>query len=119
MSFDSATFHSDSFKACWYVVIAQTPHVKPVFQSRYRTIVLKWSSIPHTLERWHFVEAGTASRLQSETRIGTYRCPENVIPPPVIFGYFDSVDGYERVVGVERWCVTDSTSFPLENFLAA
>src|SRR4029079_8206753 len=50
MSFDSANFHIGSFEACRYVVITQTPHVKPIFQSGYRTIVLKWASIPHPLE---------------------------------------------------------------------
>src|SRR5678815_2524167 len=50
MSFDSANFYTGSSKACRYVVIAQTPRVKPIFQSRYRTIVLKWASIPHPLE---------------------------------------------------------------------
>src|ERR1051325_1370653 len=111
--------HAIADESGGHVIVAQTLRIEPVFQGSDAAVVFKWSPIPDTPKRRHFVIAGAATRSKSQAAIRANADWESVGPQFTVRIEFEVAGWCKFVVRVQRRSVASRAAFTAEDGLSS
>src|SRR5689334_11374078 len=101
------------------VILALPLLIKPVFQRFDVTAMAQHFAIPQSLQRRHFVKAGSSAGFKRKLRIGGNAHLGYPVSGSIVWRNFKTLNRHELVIGIERWRMALLASLAGKNLLSS